>query len=611
MYERFPCSPRVTRIPVQKSFGKITAEAVISPLSVPAAHLSAMDGVAVKSRDTIGATDQTPVVLTDCERINTGNVIPDGYDAVIMIEDLGMKDGTYLIRHPARPWQHIRPVGEDIVEKEMIIPRLSRIRAPDIGAMASYGIKTVPVLDLKVALIPTGSEIVPVGSDPLPGQVIESNMHMAAALITAAGARATQYPVVPDDQDQIRAAVGRAVEKHDIVLISGGSSKGTEDHTARIIADLGTVLVHGVAMKPAKPVIIGEVSNKPVIGMPGYPIACYTVLREIVQPLLGWYGLSIPEPEVIPVQLTSAVQSATGIDEFIPAMVGNIHGTWVAVPLSRSPGVQMSTVRSNAYLKVPADQGGLEAGTETTAVLTVRKPEAGQVVLITGSHDPAIDYLADLVRDSGISIASSHVGSMDGLLTLKRGGCHLAPMHLLADGNEYNIPYLQKNCPNEELVLICLGERIQGIVSREVLGFDDITRYRFINRQQGSGTRILLDHLLRENGIDPGDIQGYDQEVTTHLGVCLAVRNGDADLGMTIYGAARAFSLPFIPVGLERYELVTTKQIFEEDSRIRTIADIIASRKFKEVLIHLGGYEIENTGTIRWYNRKKGGRRLR
>ena len=472
------------------------------------------------------------------------------------------------------------------------------------GRWQGYGISDVPVLDLKVALIPTGSEIVPVGSMPLPGQVIESNMHMAAALITAAGATVIHFPIVPDERDQIRAAVERATEEYDIVLVSAGSSKGTKDYTAEIIADLGTVFVHGIAMKPAKPVILGDIRNKPVIGMPGYPIACYTIIREIILPLLGWYGFVIPQPGIIPVQLASAVQSSIGTDEFVLVTVGRIRDSWVAVPLSRGSGIQMSLVRSNAYLKIPADQEGLETGSQTNAVLTVRKSIAEQVVLITGSHDPAIDHLADLIRDAGILIASSHVGSMGGLLALKRGDCHLAPMHLLADNGEYNIPYLQKYLPEEELVLICVAEREQGIVSREGLGFDAIPSHRYINRQRGSGTRMLLDHMLAQKGISAGSITGYEREATTHLGVCLAVQNEDADLGMAVYSAARAFSLPFIPVGVERYELVTTREMFEEDSRIRAIARMIASRECKNILEKLGGYRTGETGTVRFCNLK-------
>jgi len=604
LQERFTCEPRCARVPVQNSYGKITAKAIFSTLSVPSAHLSAMDGIAVHSRETIGATDQKPLALTNFVRVNTGNVIPDGFDAVIMIEDVEEHDGKYLIRSSAHPWQHIRPVGEDIAMTEMIIPALTRIRPVDIGAMASYGVTEVPVLDLKVALIPTGSEIVPVGKIPGPGQVIDGNMHMAAAFISAAGAKVTHFPIVQDDKDKIREMVDRAVEDHDIVLVSAGSSKGTKDYTADIIADLGEVFVHGVAIKPAKPVILGDIRNKPVIGMPGYPIACYTILREIILPLLGWYGFIVPEPDIIPVKLTSAIQSSIGTDEFVLATIGKIQETWVASPLSRGSGIQMSMVRSNAYLKIPSEQEGLEAGTDTYAVLSVPMSTAKQVVLITGSHDPVIDHLADLVRGNGIVIASSHVGSMGGLLALKRGDCHLAPMHLLADNGDYNIQYLQKYLPEEELVLICVAEREQGIVSREGLGFDAITTHRYINRQRGSGTRMLLDHMLVQKGISAESITGYDREVTTHLGVCLSVQSGDADLGMAVYSAAYAFSLPFVPVGVERYELVTTRKMFEDDDRIKVIAGIISSQKFKDTLKVLGGYRTGDTGIIRRCNQK-------
>lgn len=599
LQKRFICKPRVVKIPVLNSSGKITADAIFSPLSIPSAHLSAMDGIAVKSEETIGATDQKPVRITNIVRVNTGNVIPDGFDAVIMIEDVMEQDGSYLIYSAAHPWQHIRPIGEDIAETEMIIPRLTTIRPADIGAMTSYGIVEVPVLDLSVALIPTGSEIIPVGQKPIPGQVIESNMHMASAMLSEAGISVTHYPIIPDDLDQIRDTVRIAAENHDIVIISAGSSKGTKDFTAQVIEELGEVIIHGVAIKPAKPVIIGEINRHPVIGMPGYPIACHTILREIIKPLLTWYGFDIPDPDTIQVHLTSALQSSIGTDEFVLATVGKINNEWVASPLSRGSGVQMSMVRSNAYLKIPSDQEGLETGVKTTAYLTVRPSVAEKVVMITGSHDPVIDHLSNLIRNSGIQIASSHVGSMGGLLTLKRGYCHLAPMHLLADDGEYNIPYLQKYFSEEELVLITVAERVQGIVSREALGFEALTTHQFINRQRGSGTRMLLDHLLMQKGIPSDQIDGYDREATTHLGVCLAVKTGDADLGMAVYSAAHSFSLSFIPVGVERYELVTTRKLFESDTRLRTIADLIKTEDFKNILTRLGGYEIGKTGDIR------------
>lgn len=599
-HTRFSFSPCITRIPVQDSLGRTTAEAIFSPLSVPAAHLSEVDGIAVRSKDTADASVDKPALLSDVIPVSTGNVVPSGYDAVIMNEDLKEKNGSYSIEKPVHPWHHIRPIGDDIVHNEMILPRKSKIRATDIGALISYGITDVAVCDLRVALIPTGDMIVPVGIHPEPDQMIASNLYVAAALIRSIGGTVTHYPIVPDDKKKIKAAVKRAIQDNDIILISGGSSKGKKDYTAAVIEELGTIVVNGIAIIPAKTTILGEIEGKPIIGMPGYPIANYTILREIILPLFSWYGCEIPEYPGIQVTLGNTVHSSTGFEEFVLATVGKIKDNWIAVPFPRGAGVQMHMVRSHAYLKIPAGKHEVKSGEKTTAYLTVPQKIADQVVLVTGSHDPAIDYLADLARDTGIHIASSHVGSMGGLFALQQGFCHLAPMHLLADDGEYNIPYLKKHFHEEELVLICIGERIQGIVSREIFGFEAITTHRFINRQEGSGTRMLLDHLLKQKKINPASIAGYEEEVPTHLGVCLAVKNGDADLGMTIYSAARAFSLPFVPVDVERYELVTTKDMFEKDNRIRVIVDMIKSQRFQEILIHLGGYEIDQTGSIRY-----------
>ncbi|HOJ96273.1 MAG TPA: molybdopterin biosynthesis protein [Methanospirillum sp.] len=597
--DRFLFESGVIRIPVQDSYGRVTAHAVYSPLSFPAGHLSAMDGIAVRAADTHGATDQNPVLISDYARVNTGNLIPPGYDAVIMIEHTEEADRGFIIRSPAYPWQHIRPVGEDIAKGEMVLPGGHTIRSGDVGAMASYGIQEVDVLSLRVALIPTGSEIVPLGSDPKPGQVIESNMLMAAAEIRSTGADVTLFPIIPDDPDQIRSAISEAVMSHDLVLISAGSSKGTKDYTSRVISELGTVFVHGLSIKPAKPVIFGDISGKPVIGMPGYPIACHTILREIIRPVLSWYGLSVKEEPVIQARLSSPLFSDIGVDEFVLITVGRVADTWVAVPQSRGSGIQMSLVRSNGILSIPSSSEGYEAGSAVSVRVTSSVHEAEQTILISGSHDPVIDHLSDLVRGFGIIPASVHVGSMGGLMALKRGDCHLAPMHLLSDDGEYNISFLRRYMPNEDLVLICVAEREQGIVSREGLGFEAITTHRFVNRQKGSGTRILLDHMLKEKGISSESIQGYAREVTTHLAVCLAVMAGDADMGMAVSSAAKAYDLPFVPVATERYELVMKAATFASDVRVQTLISCIQSDSFKTLLSRLGGYRTGETGVIR------------
>ncbi len=595
----FPAIPGVVRVPLSTGVvGRVTAAPIFARFSVPAIHISAMDGIAVRSTDTFGASEQNPVTLPDASRVNTGNIVPSGYDAVVMIEDVWVDGETYTIRKPVSPWQHIRPVGEDIGESEMILPSHHHIRPHDVGALANYGVTEIAVKSLRAGLIPTGSELVAAGVMPPPGKVVESNTLMAAAVLATAGVEAHRYPIVPDDFDRIRDAVRRGVAENDIVLISAGSSAGTRDYTADIIRDLGEVLAHGIAIKPGKPAIIGRVEGKPVIGLPGYPLAAATVLREIVMPLVACYGFAAPRPESVRARLTTSLQSDIGTDEFVLLSAGRIGDRWVAVPQSRGSGIQMSAVRANGYLQIPGELEGASAGETVDVRLTVPRTEAEEAVLITGSHDPALDYLADLVRSRGVDIHSTHVGSMGGVIALKKEECHAAPMHLLSPDGTYNTHYLERYMPGADLLLLCVAERQQGIISRDGLSFDDLAGHTFINRQKGSGTRMLLDHTLAARGIDPVSIPGYGREATTHLAVALAVRTGEADAGMGVYSAAKALDLAFVPVATERYELVMHR-VMLDDPRIAALIATVSSEAFKQVLQNLGGYVTDETGVLR------------
>ncbi len=595
----FPAIPGVVRVPVTAgTVGRITAAPIFARFSVPAIHLSAMDGIAVRSAETLGASEQNPVTLPDAARVNTGNIVPAGYDAVVMIEDVWVDGETYTVRKPVSPWQHIRPVGEDIGESEMILSSHHRIRPQDVGALANYGVTEVKVLNVRAGLIPTGSELVPAGVMPPPGKVVESNTLMAASVLAEAGVEAHRYPIVPDDPDRIRDAVRRGVAENDILFVSAGSSAGTRDYTADIVRDLGEVLAHGVAIKPGKPVIIGRVEGKPVIGLPGYPLAAATVLRELVMPLVARYGLSVREPGHVAARLTTSLQSDIGTDEFVLLSVGKIGDRWVAVPQSRGAGIQMSAVRANGYLRIPEDMEGAEAGKTVDVRLTVPRAEAEEAVLVTGSHDPALDYLADLVRPRGVDIHSTHLGSMGGVIALKKEECHAAPMHLLAPDGTYNTYYLERYMPGADLALLCVAERQQGVISRDGLSFDDLPGRTFINRQKGSGTRMLLDHTLAVRGIDPASIPGYGREATTHLAVALAVRTGEADAGMGVYSAAKALDLAFVPVATERYELAMHRAMLD-DPGIAALVETVSSAAFKQVLRNLGGYETDETGVLR------------
>jgi putative molybdopterin biosynthesis protein len=509
-----------------------------------------------------------------------------------------VQNERFTIRKAAPPWQHVRPAGEDIGESEMALPSRHLIRPSDTGALAAYGITDVTVLTVRIGLIPTGSELVPHGDHPAPGQVVESNTVMAEAMLGTLGGTCTRYPMVKDNPAEIKKTLTRAVTENDLVIISAGSSAGTKDYTAEVIAEMGEVLIHGIAIKPGKPAIIGRIADKPIIGMPGYPLSALTVLREIVTPLLHRFGLPIPAGETVDARFTVSVSKDTGSDEFLLCSLGHVGDRWVLSPLSRGAGVQMSAVRSNAYLKIPAGVEGFEAGKSVTATLTVPRTEAERALLITGSHDPLLDYLADLLMQKEVDLHSTHVGSMGGILALRKNECHAAPVHLLAESGDYNIPYLKKYLPGEDLVLLCIAERQQGIISKNGIGFDEIPSHRFINRQRGSGTRMLLDHELKLRGISPAVIRGYEREVTTHLAVALAVKSGEADAGLCVYSAAKALGLRFMPVASERYEIALRSE-YLDDPRVSALCDTIISPDFKVILDRLGGYDTRDTGVRR------------
>jgi putative molybdopterin biosynthesis protein len=402
--------------------------------------------------------------------------------------------------------------------------------------------------------------------------------------------------VVKDDPAEIRKSLRRAVAENDIVIISAGSSAGTKDFTADVIAELGEVLVHGIAIKPGKPAIIGRIEKKPVIGMPGYPLSALTVLREIVTPLVHMFGLPVPSPGSVDARLTVSVSKDIGSDEFILCSLGHVGDQWVLSPLSRGAGVQMSAVRSNAYLRLPSGSEGAETGSTVTATLTVSRAEAHNALLVTGSHDPLVDYLADILQQKEVELHSTHVGSMGGILALKKDECHAAPMHLLAENGDYNIPYW-KYLPGGNYTSLCRGTP-QGIVSRDGIEFNDIPYHRFINRQRGSGTRMLLDYQLKLRGIGYEEIRGYEREVTTHLAVALAVKSGEADAGMCVYSAAQALGLPFRPVATERYEIAIRRGHLD-DPRVAELCIAVTSPAFRETMDRLGGYDTKETGVRR------------
>jgi putative molybdopterin biosynthesis protein len=606
------------RIKVIESLGRITSEAVSAKISSPFYHSSAMDGYAVRFTDTFGASERKPKRLRLGEQavdIDTGDPIPEGFNAVIMIEDVNIIQGKdsddYIeIIAPVTPWQHVRVIGDDIVATELILPENHRIRPVDIGAMLASGHGEVMVRKRpKVVIIPTGTEIVEPGTELHKGDIIEYNSRILGSLITEWGGEPIRYRIVPDEIEALKKAILDSLNRGDLVVINAGASAGSEDFTVQALRDLGDVILHGVNIKPGKPVMLGWIKGKPVLGIPGYPVSAYITFCLFAKPLVyKWQGIEMEEPETIKAKISRQVASALGHEEFLRIKVGKVSEHFIATPVSRGAGVLMSLVRADGFVRIPAMSEGIGAGTEIDVELMRSVGDIENTIVCIGSHDNTLDILANILkkRYPRFSLSSAHVGSMGGLMALKKGEAHVAGTHLLDEKTgEYNIPFIKRLLSGKEIVLINLVYREQGLLvhkgnPRNIRGFEDLTRpdVVFVNRQSGSGTRLLTDKCLREYNISPKDIRGYEREEYTHMGVASAVLTGIADTGLAILASAKALHLDFIPVAKERYDLAIPRS-FIETEMLRNLFYIIREDiEFKDIVTKLGGYDVSDMGKV-------------
>jgi len=610
-------------VALEEALGRVTAKPVWAALSSPAYHASAMDGYAVRSVDTIGATETAPKRLRvgpdgRAAYVDTGDPLPSWADAVIMIEhtqSIDEADGgeAIEIRAGVAPWTAVRPMGEDMVATELVLPANHLLKPVDLGALAGCGHGTVNVRRRpRVAVIPTGSELVTVeqaGRDGLkPGDIIEYNSLVLAAQVREWGGAPTRYPVVVDDHESIRAAVLEAAAGHDLVLVNAGSSAGSEDYTSSVVAELGTLLVHGVAVRPGHPVILGMVAahNTPVIGIPGYPVSCALTGETFVEPVISrWLGLARREKPVMKASITRKLLSPLGEDEMVRVTVGRVGERTVAAPLSRGAGVITSLVRADGIVRIPRFSEGVEAGQDVTVEL-YRDPSVIERTLVhIGSHDLCLDLLAQFLADAGRRFTSANAGSLGGLLALRRGDAHLAGSHLLDPATgDYNVSYVKQYLPGLPVVLLTLMHREQGLIvapgnPRGIRALGDLARgdLRYVNRQRGAGTRVLLDYHLEKLGIGPEKITGYRREEYTHMAVAVAVQSGVADCGLGIAAAARALDLDFIPLERERYDLVIPRSHYESEL-LHPLLDLIHGPELRRALNGLPGYDTTHMGEI-------------
>jgi putative molybdopterin biosynthesis protein len=581
----------VEAVTLADSLGRVLADNVAAPVDAPPFDRSNVDGFALKSIDTVGASDANPRILLlngevlacgtpptltvapgTATAIATGGMIPRGADAVAMIESTDFleteKGPAIEIRRALMPGQFVSFAGSDIARGETLLRRGVQISSREIGILAACGIAEIEVVRKpKVAVLSTGDELVEPGK-PLPtGAVYDSNGAIIAASIAEAGGVAVPMGAFPDDENVLRKVLREAIGQCDLVVLSGGTSKGAGDFSHRIVSELGSVLVHGVALKPGKPLCLAVVEGKPVVVLPGFPTSAIFTFHAFVAPVIrAWAGLPKESTQVVEAQIPVRVPSEIGRKEFMLVSLIDAGEGAVALPSSKGSGAVTSFSLADGFIEVDALAASVEAGSQQRVTLigkAVRPPD----LVITGSHDLALDIVISAVASLGYSVRTITVGSQGGAAAAARGECDIAPVHLIdtSEGptkGQYNV-HLKK----QGLLLVRGWRRMQGIVYRK-----DDARFAgktpaeavqsaasdvlsvMVNRNAGSGTRILIDKLLSESGVvRPA---GYANQPKSHNAVAAAVVQGRADWGVAIEPAARLYGLGFLPIAPEQYDFL-------------------------------------------------------
>ncbi len=600
------------QVAATEACGRVLYGPVYANICAPHYNAAAMDGIALDAAITFGATETTPVIINDSQYwvVDTGDPLPEGCDAVVMVEDVvRVAEGVKLVA-AAAPWQHIRQIGEDICASDMILPAYATVTPSAIGAMLAGGVLEVDVIKKPlVGIIPTGDEIIAPCANPEPGDIIEFNSSIFSAMLKGWGADIKVYPIVKDKLDLITNSVRQAAAECDIVLLNAGSSAGREDYSSQAIATVGELLYHGLAIKPGKPAVLGKAKAIPLIGVPGYPVSGIIILDQIVKPLLDrYFHCSDVDDQTVDAVLGKRLTTSLKYREFIRTRLGYVNGKMVATPLNRGAGVVSSFVKADGMIDVPQNCEGYEAGESVKVSLLRPLSQIKRTIVITGSHDPLIDELANLLveADRNAGIASSHVGSMGGLMAVKRGEAHLCGTHLLDESsNQYNIPYVQKQFPKGGVILVECVYRQQGLMVAMgnpygIRDLSDVARLKldFVNRQKGAGTRILTDYIMKQQGIDIADLRGYQREEFTHTGVAAQIAGKTADAGMGIYSAAKIYGLDFVPVCEEQYDFLVSAESWDLPM-VQKMIEVLSSASFRQRLQDLGGYRVENPGRIR------------
>ncbi|MBQ4267475.1 MAG: molybdopterin biosynthesis protein [Clostridia bacterium] len=589
-------------VKLQCAFGRTLAQAVYAEICSPHYNASAMDGIAVKAETTYGASESNPVTLTPgmYTVVDTGDPLPDDADSVIMVEDLTEEgDGKLSILSAVHPWQNVRQVGEDICMGDMIAPSYTTVTPSLSGAFLAGGVTEVKVIKKPVVgIIPTGDEIVSPKSNPDKGEIIEFNSTIFSGMLKEWKAVPKVYDIVKDKKDLLKNAIEAAVKECDCVLVLAGSSAGRDDYTSAIISELGEVLYHGIAIKPGKPAVLGNIGNTPVIGIPGYPVSGIVVMEQITKSIIDlYYKRADTERETITATLGKRVVSSLKYREFVRVTLGKNENGFIAIPLARGAGVITSFTKADGILVVPQNSEGYDVGEKVEIELLRSKSELESALIVTGSHDPLIDEISDIMRRKGYGfrLSSSHVGSMGAITALRNNQAHLGCIHLLdTQSGKYNESYVEKYFPNGGVKLIKGVGRTQGLMVKKgnplnIRNFSDITKGRYVNRQTGSGTRILCDYLIDKNGMKKSEIDGYRNEEFTHTAVAALIAAGNADSGLGIYSAAKMYGLDFIEICTEEYDVLVDEKAYDSEA-VQKFLSVLKGEELRERLTKMGGY---------------------
>jgi len=617
----------VDRLPLDENLvGRILAETLWARISSPHYHASAMDGFAVKSDQTHGALETAPITLQygeDTAYLDTGDPLPEWADAVVPIENVEplnengssasdpRQPDAIQIRAAVSPWAHVREMGEDMVATQLVLPHGHKLKPVDLGAAAGSGYDMLDVARKpKVAVIPTGTELVYPGDPIRAGDIIEYNSIVLAAQVKEWGGEPTRFDNIPDDYQQIKSEVIKAALDHDLVLLVAGSSAGSEDYSAQIVEECGELLVHGVAIRPGHPVILGMIEGEErdttIVGVPGYPVSAALTAEIFVEPVLAkWLGRIQAKPEEVTASITRKVNSPAGDDEYLRVAVGYLGDKALAAPLSRGSGVITSLVRADGLVVIPRGVQGLQAGDPVKVRLYRSRDQLESTIFVIGSHDLTLDLLAQFLSPHQRRLASVNVGSLGGIMALKRGETHLAGSHLLdPESGEYNLTYLKQHIPEIPLRVVTLAGRTQGLFlakgnPKNIQGLEDLNRrdLKFVNRQHGAGTRLLLDYHLGELNIAPENVRGYDHEEYTHLGAAAVVASGRADCALGIEAASYALDLDFLPLYSERFDLLIPEE-YARSELLAPLLDLLEDPKFRKAVAERPGYDVSQMGQV-------------